>query len=159
MLIYSSVILWAYILRRNYFPIRGRAPGMSIVHGFMFNLLIIVPFIAEICWNIGITRVTNTVDVHWLTIAFSASWFSTRRTLYPFYFLKILYISLQRGISKIYSTKRLTKKRTCLIKFLSSEKYILLFILATWLVVFALNCIFNKEMPFDWSNFFSPKHK
>jgi hypothetical protein len=118
-----------------------------------------VPFLAEISWNIGITKVTNTEDVHWLTIAYSAVWFSTRRALYPFYFLKILFISLQRGISKIYSQKkRLTKKRSCVIKFFSSEKYILLGILATWAIICTLFVIFNSALPFDWSNFFPQKN-
>jgi hypothetical protein len=41
------------------------------------------------------------------------------------------------------------------IKFFSSEKYILSSILATWAIIFTLFVVYNTALPFDWSNFFS----
>ena len=45
--ILTICINWAYILKRNYFPIRTRAPYLALFHAITFAFVFFIPFIAE----------------------------------------------------------------------------------------------------------------
>ena len=50
---------------RNYYPIRGRAPILTMLQATLFLIILYIPFLAEVLWDIGITKVLHPDKFHW----------------------------------------------------------------------------------------------
>jgi hypothetical protein len=84
-------LLW-YWKHRNHYPIRGKAPLLSLL--FMASLIgaIYLPVFAEIFWNQGWTNSRTAADIHPLNKLMGCLYFICRRGMYFIYLTKMVYI-------------------------------------------------------------------
>ena len=88
-IILSILLTLLFFKKRNHFPIRGRAPYLSLLQSFFANIVLASPCIATILWKHDITSVYNPSNVHIMTKILSSISFVSKRFLYWTWFIKI----------------------------------------------------------------------
>lgn len=85
----SLVLTLLFFRKRNHFPIRGRAPYLSLLQSLFANIVLMCPPLAAVLWINNITSVYGPTTVPTTTKILASIEFVSRRFLYATWFIKI----------------------------------------------------------------------
>ena len=83
------LLTFIFYKKRKHFPIRGRAPYITLLTSFFSDIVLVCPPISAVLWIYHITKVRCPSNVHILTKILASMHFVSRKLAYPVWFIKI----------------------------------------------------------------------
>lgn len=110
---------------RNLYPIRGRAPFLTIAQSQSFLLIFYVPFLANVLSILGLVQRYENGKIHWLNRVLWAFWWPLRRFIIPLFAVKIFWIVSKTRLVDQLCKDNLNRKDSVMKFLLTREKFCL----------------------------------
>lgn len=118
--IISAVILGIFVKRMSLFPIKERAPKLTLVQGIMFFMIVFIPYVSDF-WVDSWSNIKSSEEIPWSRKILKSLYLSVRLFCYFIFGVRtiIIYSNWKLGEYKdVKYGKRKAKKLSRLEKFL-----------------------------------------